>query len=599
MNILKSMSFNDGKGLILVGSNSIRSQQYAADYDGYQVVQMSARSDEVAAREIVRQWQENVKRLRALSYVYIGDIKCGTVEQWRVIPSTARLVEGKVVDYNPAQSKRKLDELLAAKIISPAEAKEAHALLKSPDNVAAFLQAKQTIKFHVIRWTAREILLGRKKLRDRRWMYLREAVLLPGVAKMDAVALIQKSRFTDFSVIYEFRNKDKVLNPETYNIRDSLRESIVAYKTEGNYFKTLKRIYALAKYENDLDTIKELTPVLNSDLGRLYHIVSDIRTLVELLEQPRVPLPLIRYEIDQFIGRLSNIYTLTDYLKAEGEVIGRLHSIMKMSKSKMAEALSKLGDQLDGYLQYATKHILNKPLNGGLRGGITLWKAIKLSIKPIIAGLAVGGSVAGVLHSALAGAPAVFLTSLPPGLGGAIGVGAFLVYYITRLINAGVVPPEEGQAAIAQIQEEYPELEDPTAVDANIPSGSEPDAVIPVSMDPIPSGDPEDLVSDEKRKKRKKREEHVAIDVEPAGASAPSRKPKGPPKGIRTIRTGDLDDYAIEMASRIPSTRTARRTITAPGSAIPDTEHTAITVANPLHTGTGKKRGGRVRANKK
>lgn len=368
VDILRAMSFNDGKGLTLVGSASIRSQQYAADYDGYQVVQMSARSDEVAAREIVRQWQENVKRLRAMSYVYIGDLKCGTVEQWRVIPSTARLVEGKVVDYNPAQSQRKLDELLAAKIISPAEAKEAHALLKSPDNVAAFLQAKQTIKFHVIRWTAHEILLGRKKLRDRRWMYLRQAVLTPGVAKMDAVALIQKSRFTDFSVIYEFRNKDKVLNPETYNIRDSLRESIVAYKTEGNYFKTLKRIYALAKYENDLDTIKELTPVLNSDLGRLYHIVSDIRTLVELLEQPRVPLPLIRYEIDQFIGRLSNIYTLTDYLKAEGEVIGRLHSIMKMSKSKMAEALSKLGDQLDGYLQYATKHILDK--KGDLHGGV-------------------------------------------------------------------------------------------------------------------------------------------------------------------------------------------------------------------------------------
>jgi hypothetical protein len=38
--ILKSMSFNDGRGLQIVGSSSIRSQQYAGDYDGYQVVEM-------------------------------------------------------------------------------------------------------------------------------------------------------------------------------------------------------------------------------------------------------------------------------------------------------------------------------------------------------------------------------------------------------------------------------------------------------------------------------------------------------------------------------------------------------------------------------
>jgi len=366
--ILRSMSFNDGKGLMLVGSASIRSQQYAGDYDGYQVVQMDAASEQEAAKQIARQWQENVKRLRAMSYVYVGDIKCGSIEQWRVIPATARLVDGKVVDYNPTQSKKALDALLRSKVISPAEAKEAEALLKSPDNVAAFLQAKQTIKFHVIRWTAAEILAGRKKLRDGQWMYLRQAVLLPGVAKMDVVALIQKARFTDFSVIYEFRHKDKVLNPETYDIRESLRESIVAYKTEGNYFKMLKRIFALARFENDLETVKELTPILNSDLGRLYHIVSDIRTLTELLERPRVPLPLIRYEIDQFVGRLSNIYTLTDYLKAEGDIIGRIHALTKMGKAKMAKAMEALGDQLEGYLQYATKHAMkipDTPLSGG------------------------------------------------------------------------------------------------------------------------------------------------------------------------------------------------------------------------------------------
>ena len=351
------MSFNDGKGLHIVGSASVRSQQYAGDYDSYQVVRMTGTAAQ-AANEIVSQWQENIKRLRALPDVWIGDIKCGTIPQWQVIPATARLVDGKIIDYNPVKSRAVLDSLERAGVISPAEAEEARALLPDGMDVGRFLQAKQTIKFHVIRWTPAEILTGRKKLRDNRVITLAQAVQLPGIAKMDVIGKVQNSRFTDFSVIYEFRAGGKVLNPARYDIRESLREAVVAYKYEGNYFRMLKRIYALARFEHDPETVSLLTPILNSDLGRLSHVITDIRTLVELLEKPRVPIADIRYEVDQFVGRLSGIYTMTDYLKAENEVIGRLHSATKMKKDRMASTLAELADQLEGYLQYATKHLL-------------------------------------------------------------------------------------------------------------------------------------------------------------------------------------------------------------------------------------------------
>jgi hypothetical protein len=361
------MSFNEAKGLKIVGSASIRSQQYAGDYDGYQVVELSASSDTAAGQEIARQWQANIKRLRALPDVFIGDIKCGSIPQWEVVPQAARLVDGKIVGYNPLRSRAVVDRLAAAKIITPTEATAARELLPDRLDVPLFLRAKQEIKFHIIRWTPAEILTGRKKLRDGRVIRLSQACRLPGMAKMDAIGKVQGSRFTEFSVIYEFRNKGKVLNPYRYDIRESLREAAVAYKQDGNYFKVLKRLYTLARYENDLETVKELTPLLNSDLGRLYHIVADMRTLVSLLQQPRVPIAEIRYEVDQFVGRLSGIYKLEDVLKNEGEVIGRLHSIVKMAKGPMAKALDRLADQLDGYLQYATKHVLEsrKPLTGG------------------------------------------------------------------------------------------------------------------------------------------------------------------------------------------------------------------------------------------
>lgn len=371
VDILKAMAFNDGKGLNIVGSMSVRSQEWAGDYDGYQVAELSEKSDAAAAKVFARQWADNIKKLRALKDVWIGDIKCGSVEEWRVIPRTARVVDGKIVDYNATACRKRLDELKAKGVISPAEAKDAAELCKPSPSVSDFLLAKQKVKFHIVRWTPAEILVGRKKLRDGSVMTLAQAIQTPTIGKMDCVGLVQNSRFTDFSVIYEFRNKGKTLNPDKINIGESLREAILAYSAEGNYFKVLKRRYALAKAENDLAMVRKLTPILNSDLGRLYHITGDIGTLVNLLEQKRVPMAKVRYEIDQFIGRLSGIWTMKDYLKDETEIIGKLHAILKMAKPRMALALDKLGDQLEGYLQHATKAVVQRaglPLKGGADG---------------------------------------------------------------------------------------------------------------------------------------------------------------------------------------------------------------------------------------
>jgi len=527
------MSFEGGKGLHIVGSASVRSQHYAGDFDGYQVVQLSESSDKKAAEKIAHEWRENIKRLRALSHVYIGDIKCGTIPDWRVIPATARLVEGKVVDYNPTQSRKALDMLLQKKVITPAEAKEAAALLKSPDDVASFLRAKQLLKFHVIRWTPEEILRGRKKVRDRVWVTLRDAILSPGMAKMDAIALLENNRFTDFSVIYEFHNKGKVLNPERYDVRESLRESIVAYKHEGNYFKTLKRIYALARHENDLQSVTELTPILNSDLGRLYHIISDIRTLVQLLQRKRVPLKEIRTEIDQFIGRLSGIYSMSDYLKGEKEILGRLSSILKMAKGPMSQALDKLATQLDGYLQYATKHTMKIPT--GLTGGVTVGQVTRTL------GTAAAGAILPVVAAGVAGGS---LTAL--AITGAVGALAGAAIGAYREYNS--LPGEESATAAAPTEPSQRRSGRPPVGIIN-PDGS------------IAIGEP---IEEEG--------EAIPAGPRPGGAAAQDSLMPRPmsvtPSGARQSRVSNI----------------MRTTASHPQ---PE-EHTSV-VVNPLHRGRGKK----------
>ena len=349
----------------LVGSMSLRSQQYAGDYDGYEVVNAKGNTLELALKKLARQFQKVIVDVRDNKNAFVDDIKAGVVPEWDVLKGME--VDGKKIrKYNASLIRSRVDELRRQDIITPSEAKMALGLIKPNPSFADVEVMKQELKFHIVRWSVPEVMAGAKRLRDGRTFTLEEAFHSPGLTKLDVIALIANNRFTDFSVIYEFRYKGKVLNPVPIDIEKSLIESFNAYLTEGNYFKALKRKFALAKFKNQQKTMEELSALLNSDLGRLYHIIGDIDTLVRLLEdQKNPPINLIRYEIDQFISRLSNIYTLRDYLQNESDIIGTIRQILKMPPAKMKVALEELGEALNKYLQKNTLAMSGDALSGG------------------------------------------------------------------------------------------------------------------------------------------------------------------------------------------------------------------------------------------
>lgn len=367
--ILDAMCFTDGKGLKVLGSMSLRSQQYAGDYDGFEVVKMDESTDEEALNKLAAKFKVIIKRLRGMKDVYIGDCKAGAIEEWRVLPRSARVVNGKVEGYNAVASRKKVDELSQAGIITREEAKSAMELLKSPIRPTDLILAKGKLKFHLVRWTVQQILDGKQMLRDKRVYTLQEAFSSPTISKLDVIGLVQRNRFTDFSVIYEFQNKGRVLNPDEIDIENSLEENILFYKAENNPFKVLKRRFALAKFKGDDAAVKKLSDVLNSDLGRVYHVLGDIGTLKSLLEDhTNQPMEKIRYEIDQFKNRLANVYTLDDYLKREPTILGQLNAALKAPRKDMMLArLEEVERGLEGVLNKHTPDLVGGALMGLLK----------------------------------------------------------------------------------------------------------------------------------------------------------------------------------------------------------------------------------------
>lgn len=359
--VLDTMSFTRGKGVGLHGSMNLRSQQYAGDYDAFEIVNMKEDSKKVALHMLVVRFQEIIKELKALPNTYIGDIKSGAIEEWRVLPRDARVQDGKLVGMDVTKARRKLDELERAKVITPNEARYGHTLLKGKMTPIKFLKAKDDLKFHVVRWSPPEIERGDKVLRDGRRYTLEEAFSSPSTTKMDAISLVQKSRYTDFSMIYYFQNNGKLLNPDITDVLTALKENEMFYTAEGKLFKALKRRFAIAKFERDAKTITELTPIFNSDLGRLYHVVSDVGTLIALLEDERPKPDIVKFEIDQFKSRLSNVYKLKDYLRQEHTILGEIRSALRLTKRELLLAkLRTIEDRLQRILNDGTARVLGR-----------------------------------------------------------------------------------------------------------------------------------------------------------------------------------------------------------------------------------------------
>ena len=307
--VLNTMTF-PGSELRVLGSSSLRSQKYAGDYDGY---------DKVNGKlpVLLQQFKTILRNLKTLPNVYIADIKAGEIEDWKVV--------GEKKGWK-AKAEKKVESLLRSGIISSDEI---------PD-LSDYLTAKKDVKFHVIKWTPEEALAGHKTLRDGRTYTLEEAFTAPAIVKLDTIAPIN-GKYTDFSVIYEFHD-GKRLNAFPMSPKESIKEDIQYYTKTGNPYKALKRKFALAKLHNDLPALKRYSAIINSDLGKLYMVYSEVKTLADLLEAGRDVTGLHSYLTSLGLppalkADLAKVKTKADYpilRHIEAEVLAQLSKGTKL-----------------------------------------------------------------------------------------------------------------------------------------------------------------------------------------------------------------------------------------------------------------------------
>lgn len=209
---------------------------------------------------------------------------------------------------------------------------------------------RDELRPEVIRWTPQEILRGEKTLRDGSTYTLAQGMKSDGLFKLDVVGFVSQNRYKEFSMIY-LRKKQE------WDLIDELKQDILLYSTLGKHFKAVKRLFSLARWEGDRSLLEKLEPMLNGDEGILYSVISDVDTILYLYEnRDAVPESKVKYELDQFRDRLSNIYKDAVLLKKVPAFLQRLTALEKAEE--LEPKLVGFKEDLEKQLELATKRRL-------------------------------------------------------------------------------------------------------------------------------------------------------------------------------------------------------------------------------------------------
>jgi hypothetical protein len=361
-NIINTISFNNGATTQVLGSMGDRALLFGADYDCYEIVEHYGLSLENFGKKLKKKFQQIINKLMNIELCYIGDIKCGEVKEWKVLNDDVKIEDNKVINYNSVYSKNKLDYLFENNIINSIEYKQKIKLLKTTITPNELFIIKDEFKYHTLRWEPNEILNGYKELSDGSKINLEEAFFTNSITKLDVISWVNGNRFTDISIIYDFKFNGKSINTMG-DFKQTIKEDILNYSIEKNYFKYAKRLYSFAKFIKDEDALKELMPLLNDDISILYQIFSDLSTIEYLIENEKIlPISRLKFEEDQFKQRLSNI-TLPQYLNHRLEIlnmIDHLKVIDQYDRSQMLRLIKKLKDRLNNIIQDNAKKYLKK-----------------------------------------------------------------------------------------------------------------------------------------------------------------------------------------------------------------------------------------------
>lgn len=284
---------NDGARVI--GSLSYRSGN-ASDCDLFETIMRDNKNDLIALFK--KGIQRIVKDLMVGKKQYFLEVKLGLHPLFKNIGFGRCANDNYVVDD-------KYFDLMNALHTKGFISDEEHLIISNikmtyPKKQFEYEMIKEIMRKHtVLRWNAKEILQGYKVLKGATGKYtIEEAVCDKSQINIEGIFVNSDGIYTDCSnfFVLGYGDSDKHLlnlsDEALYDSRNYRRENLkqstytLTYsQLHPNLFKALKRMLSFGRSFNMIDLIEKVYPLINSQLGQLYQIVSQMKTIMKIIKE--------------------------------------------------------------------------------------------------------------------------------------------------------------------------------------------------------------------------------------------------------------------------------------------------------------------------
>lgn len=289
----------DKKNAFPIGSYSYRIQKYPSDIDMLEEVIGCCSINEIV-NQFVANLQQIIENILSAKNHYFMEVKAGLDDRF-------------IIDYDNYENiVNQINNLYNENLLST---NEYQILSQYPDLEVI----EDILRDHlIIRWTADEVLKGSKILPGGKMMTLQEAMKQKSKINIEIIAYVN-DRFIDVSNFFILAMKEpngdvKVINLsqdiydnfDDYFVR-TLKEAISDLLEKGEFFKVIKRMWSLARFEEDKETISRLKQIITGDISLLNQIKSDLGAIIKLYTKAfNPPNELVIKELEDMKDRLAN-----------------------------------------------------------------------------------------------------------------------------------------------------------------------------------------------------------------------------------------------------------------------------------------------------
>jgi hypothetical protein len=245
---------------------------------------------------------------------------------------------------------------------------------------------KKILRSHyVLRWSTTEVIKGYKILQDinkKQYIYtLSEAIQEKSNINVEGLLITADNKYSDVSNFFAMSyfdddiqhmlnmSDDAINNHLTYmanNLKTSMY-TLMYSKIEENLFKCLKRILSYGRLTKSSKLIALVYPIINSQLGVLYNITSQLKTIMKVLKthgNKKVSTYTIYHQLDTIRFKLEDLIFIDYNFKEIYDLIGEILSPdTEIEFDDLYDQLDIITHDLLSYINHDTK---NKMISIGL-----------------------------------------------------------------------------------------------------------------------------------------------------------------------------------------------------------------------------------------